>query len=331
MKDEIIYEILQHLTDLRQDQLSKVKESIRIVLCQYEIKPKDTSLQIVNNSSLHYLNLYLASCEQAGKSPGTIEQYRYHLSRLLSYLNKDIGQITDDDLYMYMYRYRHERPVSATYLNLLRLIFNGFFKWLVKKRKIMLNPVDGIDAIKTRQTIKKPINPTEMEQLRSTCKHERDLAIIECLYSSALRASELLSLNRSDISFSDGDIIVLGKGNKERVAYLNARANVHLKRYLDSRTDDNPALFVSIKAPHHRLTRSGLEEIVRNIGRNASVENIHPHRFRRTSATDLLNVGMPIEQVQELLGHKSIETTRRYCSVTKEAVKHNHKRFMNIA
>lgn len=331
MKEEIVQEILKHLTDLSTDQISHVKDAIRMVLCRYDIQAKETSLQIVNNSSLHYLNLYLASCEQAGKSQGTIEQYRYHLTRLLSYLNKDVGQITDDDLYMYMYRYRHERPVSAGYLNLLRLIYNGFFKWLIKKRKILLNPVDGIDAIKTRQTIKQPIKPTEMEQIRSTCKRERDLAIIECLYSSALRASELLRLNRSDISFSDDDIVVLGKGNKERVTYLNARAHVHLKRYLDSRTDDDPALFVSIKAPHRRLTRNGLEEIVRNIGRRADVSNVHPHRFRRTSATDLLNVGMPIEQVQELLGHKSIETTRRYCTVTREAVKHNHRRYMSIA
>ena len=330
MKEEIVQEILQHLT-LSPAQLVQVKDAVRIVLCKYDITAKETSLQAINNSSLHYLNLYLASCEQSGKSPDTIKQYKYHLTRLLSYLNKDVGQITDDDLYMYMYRYRHERPVSAGYLNLLRLIFNGFFKWLVKKRKIMLNPVDGIDAIKTKQTIKKPINPTEMEQLRSTCKRERDLAIIECLYSSALRVSELLQLNRSDISFADDDIIVLGKGNKERVTYLNARAHVHLQRYLASRTDNDPALFVSIKAPHRRLTRNGLEEIVRNIGRHAEVSNVHPHRFRRTSAIDLLNVGMPIEQVQELLGHKSIETTRRYCTVTREAVKHNHKKYMSIA
>ena len=330
MKEEIVQEILRHLT-LQPEQLAQVKDAVRMVLCHYDITAKETALQTVNNSSLRCLNLYLASCEQAGKSAGTIAQYRYHLSRLLSYLNKDIDKITDDDLYMYMYRYRHERAVSAGYLNLLRLIYNGFFKWLVKKRKILLNPVDGIDAVKSRQVIKKPIDPAEMENLRSTCKHERDLAIIECLYSSALRASELLQLNRSDISLSDNDIVVLGKGNKERVTYLNARAHVHLKKYLESRKDNDSALFVSIRAPHRRLTRSGLEEMIRNLGKNASVSNVHPHRFRRTSATDLLNVGMPIEQVQELLGHKSIETTRRYCTVTREAVKHNRQRFMSIA
>ena len=166
--------------------------------------------------------------------------------------------------------------------------------------------------------------------VRSSCGCERDLAIIECLYSTAVRASELLQLNRSDISFSRDDITVLGKGNKERITYLNARANIHLKNYLESRTDDNPALFVSSKSPYSRLTRCGLENILKRIGFSAQVEKVHPHRFRRTSATDLLNAGMPIEQVQELLGHKSIETTRIYCTVSQEAVKHNHKRLMNF-
>lgn len=331
MKDQIVQEILQHLPSIPSDQLNMIKDSIRMVLCNYEISPKQTAIQTVNNSSLHYLNLYLSSCEQAGKSPNTVELYKYHLSRLLSFLNKNVQDITDDDLYLYVYRYRHQRTVSNQYLDNIRIIFNGFFKWLIKRRVIDRNPVDALDPIKSQKKIKKPLSPHEMENLRSSCKNERDLAIIECLYSSAVRASELLQLNRSDISFSDGDVVVLGKGNKERVTYLNAKAHVHLQRYLEMRTDDNPALFVTSKAPHTRLQRSGLEAIARRIGAAAGVNKVHPHRFRRTSATDLLNVGMPIEQVQELLGHKNIETTRMYCTVTRESVKHNHRRFMNIA
>lgn len=140
----------------------------------------------------------------------------------------------------------------------------------------------------------------------------------------------MLQLDRSDISFLKNDITVLGKGNKERITYLNAKSHIHLQNYLAMRTDDNPALFVSMKAPHNRLTRRGLEDIINRIALSANVENVHPHRFRRTSATDLLNAGMPIEQVQELLGHKSIETTRIYCTINQEAVKHNHKRYMNF-
>lgn len=330
MKEQIIIDILHHLPEYSSDQLTEIKEAIRLVLCKYELTPKVTSLQTINNSSLHYLQLYLESCEQSGKSKNTINLYNFHLSHLLSYINKNVTDISDDDIYLYLYNYRHRRSVSNSYLNQLRIVFNGFFKWLIKKRVLTTNPVDSIDSIKYQKKIKKPLSAEEVELLRSSCRTERDLAIIECLYSTAVRASELLQLNRSDISFHKDDIVVLGKGNKERITYLNARSHIHLKKYLDSRTDDNPALFVSCRAPYDRLTRRGLEDIINRVSYAANVKKVHPHRFRRTSATDLLNAGMPIEQVQELLGHKSIETTRIYCTVSQEAVKHNHKRYMNF-
>ena len=330
MKEQFIIEILHHLPNFTSDQLSNVKEAVRIVLCNYDISAKETSLQAVNNTSLHFLQMYLESCGQSGKSPGTIELYRFHLSRMLSYINKDVSSINDDDVYQYLYNYKHQRPVSNSYLNQLRLIYSGFFKWLIKKRIRTTNPVDTIDLIKCQKKVKKPLTAKEVEQIRSACKTERDLAIIECLYSTAVRATELLQLNREDISFSRDDIIVLGKGNKERITYLNAKSHIHLQNYLSMRTDDNPALFVSSRAPFNRLTRRGLEDLINRIATAANVEKVHPHRFRRTSATDLLNAGMPIEQVQQLLGHKSIETTRIYCTVSQEAVKHNHKRYMNF-
>lgn len=330
MKEQFICEILHYLPSFQTDQLSEIKEAIRIVLCKYDISTKETALQVIDNSSLHYLRMYLESCEQAGKSPGTIGLYKFHISHFLSYVNKDVIYISDDDLYSYLYNYRHQRTVSNAYLNQLRLVLNSFFKWLIKKRILTSNPVDSIDPVKCQKKVKKPLSAKEVEMLRSACESERDLAIVECLYSTAVRASELLQLNRSDISFSKDDIIVLGKGNKERITYLNARSHIHLQNYLALRTDDNSALFVSSKAPHDRLTRRGLESILNKIASSANVENVHPHRFRRTSATDLLNAGMPIEQVQELLGHKSIETTRIYCTINQEAVKHNHKRYMNF-
>lgn len=330
MKEQVITEILHYLPDFTTQQLTEIKDAVRIVLCKYDLSAKETTLQTVNNSSLHYLQIYLESCEQAGKSPGTVELYRFHISHFLSYVNKDITAITDDDIYTYLYNYRHKRTVSNSYLNQVRLILNVFFKWLIKRRICTSNPVDVIDSVKCQKKVKKPLSAEEVELIRSSCESERDLAIIECLYSTAVRASELLHLNRSDISFTKNDIIVLGKGNKERITYLNARAHIHLKNYLESRTDKNPALFVSSKAPHARLTRRGLEDILNRISNTANVKKVHPHRFRRTSATDLLNAGMPIEQVQELLGHKSIETTRIYCTVNQEAVKHNHKRYMNF-
>ncbi len=330
MKEQFILDILHHLSSFTPDQLTEVKDAVRMVLCSYELPPKETSLQTVNNTSLHYLNMYLDSCEQAGRSRGTVELYKFHLSHLLSYINKDITGITDDDVYMYLYNYKHKRTVNNSYLNQLRIVFNGFFKWLIKKRVLVTNPVDSIDLVKCQKKVKKPLSAKEVEKLRSACESERDLAIVECLYSTAVRASELLSLNRSDISFTRNDIIVLGKGNKERITYLNAKSHIHLQNYLEMRTDDNPALFVSSRAPHNRLTRRGLEDLINRIASAAKVEKVHPHRFRRTSATDLLNAGMPIEQVQELLGHKSIETTRIYCTVSQESVRHSHNKYMNF-
>lgn len=330
MKEQFICEILHHLPSFSSAQLSDIKEAVRITLCKYELTPKETALQTVNTDSFPYLKMYLESCEQAGRAKGTVSLYRFHLSRLLSYINKGITDINDDDIYTYLYNYKHRRTVSNAYLNQLRLIFNGFFKWLIKKRVRVSNPVDSIDLVKCQRKVKKPLSAEEVERLRSACETERDLAIIECLYSTAVRASELLRLNRSDISFNRNDIVVLGKGNKERVTYLNAKSSIHLQNYLAMRTDDNPALFVSSRAPYGRLTRRGLEDMINRIANAAQVEKVHPHRFRRTSATDLLNAGMPIEQVQELLGHRSIETTRIYCTVNQEAVKHNHRRYMNF-
>lgn len=307
MKEHFICEVTHHLPSFTPNQISEIKEAIRIVLCKYDLNTKETSLQVVDNSSFYYLHIYLEACEQAGKSNGTINLYQFHLSHFLSYVNKGIHNI-----------------------NQLRLVINGFFKWLIKKRVLSTNPVDTIDPTKCQKKVKKPLSAEEVERLRSACQTERDLAIIECLYSTAVRASELLSLNRSDISLIRDDIIVFGKGGRERITYLNAKSHIHLQNYLSLRTDDNPALFVSSKAPHNRLTRRGLEDILNRIALSANVKNVHPHRFRRTSATDLLNAGMPIEQVQELLGHKTIETTRIYCTINQEAVKHNHKRYMNF-
>ena len=307
---------------------SSLKETVRAVLSGYEVQQRETSLMRTDQNGMNYLQVFLENFRQNGKSEGTIEQYRFHLSRMLSYIGRNVQEIEDDDLIDYMHKYKQLRKVSGRYLNSMRLVFNSFFRWLQRRKIILRNPVDGLEPIKYRQVVKKPLSPEELERVRCACGRERDLAIVEFLYSSAVRVSELTQLNREDIRWESDDVMVLGKGNKEREVYLNARAHYHLKLYLDSRTDDNPALFVSTRAPHERLTKAGVEHIVGEIGRMAGVENVHPHRFRRTAATDLLRMGMPIEQVQELLGHVKIETTRIYCTVTREQVRASHRRYM---
>ena len=329
MKEEIVMEILREMAPLlSQGQLDALKETVRAVLSGYEVQQRETSLMRTDQNGMNYLQVFLENFRQNGKSEGTIEQYRFHLSRMLSYIGRNVQEIEDDDLIDYMHKYKQLRKVSGRYLNSMRLVFNSFFRWLQRRKIILRNPVDGLEPIKYRQVVKKPLSPEELERVRCACGRERDLAIVEFLYSSAVRVSELTQLDREDIRWESDDVMVLGKGNKEREVYLNARAHYHLKLYLDSRTDDNPALFVSTRAPHERLTKAGVEHIVGEIGRMAGVDNVHPHRFRRTAATDLLRMGMPIEQVQELLGHVKIETTRIYCTVTREQVRASHRRYM---
>lgn len=329
MKDEIVSAILQEMMPLlNQEQLAALKETIRAQLCGYDVSKKETAIMRVDQNGPDYLHVFLEAFRQNGKSEGTIEQYKLHISRMLAYIAKNVQEIDDDDLIHYMHKYRQLRRVSGRYLNNMRLVFNSFFRWLQRRKVILRNPVDGLEPIKYRQVVKKPLSPEELEKVRCACERERDLAIVEFLYSSAVRVSELTALNREDICWQSDDVMVLGKGNKEREVYLNARAHLHLRQYLESRADDNPALFVSCKAPHERLTRAGVEHILTVLGIVAGVDNVHPHRFRRTSATDLLRMGMPIEQVQELLGHTKIETTRIYCTVTKEQVRSSHRRYM---
>lgn len=329
MKDEIVSAVLQEMASvLDAEQSVALKEALRAVLCSYDIQKKETSLMRTDQNGQNYLHIFLATFRQNGKSDGTVSQYQLHLSRLLTYLGKNVEEIEDDDLINYMHRYRQIRKVSGRYLNNMRLVFNSFFRWLQRKKVILRNPVDGLEPIKYRKTVKKPLTPEELEKVRCACEQERDLAIIEFLYSSAVRVSELVQLNRDDIGWQSDEVVVLGKGNKEREVYLNARAHLHLRQYLESRTDDNPALFVSSRGPHERLSRAGVEYILARLGQAAGVDNVHPHRFRRTAATDLLRMGMPIEQVQELLGHAKIETTRIYCTVTREQVRSSHRRYM---
>ena len=183
--------------------------------------------------------------------------------------------------------------------------------------------------IKEVKRIKRPFTGEQMESMRSHCDQERDLALLEVLYSTAIRVGEVVKLNRSDIDFSDTGIIVFGKGNKERETYLNSKAFYHLKEYLKIRTDDNEALFVSSRKPYQRLTKAGIQNIFRNIGKKSGVEKVHPHRFRRTAATDLLRAGMPLEEVKEYLGHEKIDTTMIYCTVNQDNIKNSHQRYMS--
>lgn len=331
MNEKFITEVLQRTMEyLNQEQARQLKNDLLIVLQKYEeMKECCTDIMDIEKSYMHFLQLFLVRKKTEGKSIRTLEQYQMHLSKLLQYLNKPLQKISEDDLFFYLAVYKKTRNVSNTYLDNIRLVFSSFFTWLNNKGYISKNPTSGLEPIKREQKIKKAFSDEELEKLRRTCTHERDLALMEFLYSTGVRASELIALNRSDIDFYNKNVVVYGKGSKEREVYLTATACLHLKEYLNSRLDDNEALFVSTRNPHNRLTVAGLERILKKLGEDAKIEKCHPHKFRRTMATNVLKKGAQLEEVKELLGHTKLDTTMIYCTVSRENVKHTHQRLMS--
>lgn len=326
MVEQIISKVLEGMLGKGMEELKSV---LYCVLAGYEITEKSTELRAVDESWQQELGTFLIRKQVEGRSEGTIGQYKQHLTRMLQYINKPVKEITESDLFLYLSMYKKQREVSGVYLDNIRLVFSSFFGWLNSKGYIAKNPASGLDPIKTEKKIKKPLSDTELEILRRKCRIGRDIALVEFLYSTGVRVSELTALNRQDIDFNSMDAVVYGKGAKERETFLTAASCMHLKEYLDSRTDDNEALFVSLKAPHERLTVSGVEEILRRLGKMTGIDKVHPHRFRRTMATNILNKGMPIEEVKVILGHVKLDTTMIYCQVNKENVKHHHKKYMS--
>lgn len=330
MKDEFITQVLAIMMGIiSQEQCGELKTALYMALQEYEIEKRCTELLDLDTSYIHYMQLFLARKKTEGKSERTINLYKLHLTRMLQSLNMAVDKITENDLFVYLARYKKDNKVSNAYLDNIRLVFSSFFGWLNAKGYIPKNPTAGLEPIKVEKKIKQPFSDEELEKLRRICDQERDLALIEFLYSTGVRVSELVALNRRDIDFYGKNVVVYGKGSKERETYLNAASCLHLKAYLDSRTDDNEALFVSERVPHARITVAGVEKILRRIGKDAGVAKVHPHRFRRTMATNVLKKGMPLEEVRELLGHTKLDTTMIYCTISKDNVKHSHQRLMS--
>lgn len=329
MKEQLINKVLYCMQDIiKETELTELKIVLQNVLCTYRVEPEKAELKVIDGGWTDDLDSYLIAKALEGKSPATVQRYRYELSRLLSYIDKTVADITEADVSKYMQMYKKIRNVSNQTLKNIRAVFSSFFGWLRDRDKIRKNPMVLVEQIKVEKKIKKPYTDTERELMLRNCNCIRDKAIMEFLYSTAVRVSELTALNRDDIRFSSKDLTVFGKGAKERVTYLNERSHMYLKEYLDSRTDDNPALFVSKNAPYQRLSKNGIEDIIRRIGRQADI-HAYPHRFRRTAATNALNRGMPVQEVAQLLGHAKLETTMLYCTVEQESVQFHHKKYLS--
>ena len=328
--EQKIMEVLRKAQGILDEmQLRELQTVLWMVFDGCEIIQDKQELRTVDQSWAIDLEEYCMSKALEGLSPKTLERYQYELRRLMAYINKAVGDITPGEISGYLRAYKTIRQVSNQTLKNVRTIYNGFFVWLRDRDRIGKNPMVLVEDIKVEKKLKKPFTDEERELLLRNCETLRDKAMLEFLYSTAVRVSELAALNRDDIRWSSKDLIVFGKGSKERIVYLNDRTNMYLREYLESRSDHNPALFVALRNPHERLTKEGIEDIIRRIGRRAGVEKAHPHRFRRTAATNALNRGMPVQEVAQFLGHAKLDTTMIYCTVDQAGVKYNHQKHLS--
>lgn len=322
MEEKIVLVLNEMSEYLSIAQMKKLQEVIIKTFVENEAAKKE----IPNDD---FLNMFLAAKRIEGCSERTINYYQITVKHLLSYTNTSVRKITTEEIREYLSDYQKLNNCSNVTIDNIRRNISSFFSWLEEEDYILKSPMKRIHKIKTKTVVKNTISDEGIERLRDYCKEKRDLAIIDLLYSTGIRVGELVNLNIDDIDLEGRECVVYGKGDKERRVYFDAKAKVHLKEYIDNRIDDNKALFVTLDAPYDRLKISGVEIRLRKLGRELQLERIHPHKFRRSMATRAIDKGMPIEQVQKILGHSQIDTTMKYAMVNQSNVKSAHKKYMS--
>ena len=324
--EDVVREMLPYLDNAQMERLNDVLNHAlwgKQVLEQEGESPKEEK-----NTNEELLELFLSAKRVEGCSDKTLRYYQTTTEKALNVLEKHCTHVTTEDLRRYLSDYQQKSECSKSNIDNIRRILSSFFSWLEDEDYILKSPVRRIHKIKTAKTVKETYSDESLETMRDECGNLRDLAMIDLLASTGMRVGELVNLNISDIDFENRECVVFGKGNKERPVYFDARTKIHLKNYLDTRTDDNPALFVSLLKPFDRLQISGVEIRLRELGRRLGIPKVHPHKFRRTLATKAIDKGMPIEQVQQLLGHAKIDTTMQYAMVNQANVKNSHRKFI---
>lgn len=326
MKECIVTSVLNKmLAVLDNGQLSLLQSAMEEVLQHYDISEVAES---ASSSDIDYLEQFISAKRIEGCSEKTIRYYEAVVNKMLERLGKGVEHITTDDLRKYLTEYQEKRKISKVSVDNIRRILSSFFAWLEDEDLIIKSPVRRIHRVKTSKVVKETFTDEEIELMRDNCLCKRDLAIIDMLSSTGMRIGEMVLLNRSDIDFQERECIVLGKGDKERIVYFDAKSKKHLQDYLNHRRDNSEALFVSLRGEHKRLTINAIEARLRKLGRKLKIAKVHPHKFRRTLATMAIDKGMPIEQLQQLLGHQRIDTTLQYAMVKQSNVKLAHKKFI---
>ena len=327
MRKEVTADVMQRMLPyLDNAQMKQLEQAMENVLQNYEITGIDTGFAEDDNQTL--LDAFLSSKRIEGCSEKTLKYYRTTLETMLASLEKNVRRVFTEDLRNYLTEYQNRNQCSKVSIDNIRRILSSFFAWLEDEDYIVKSPVRRIHKVKTATCIKETYTDEDLERMRDNCENLRDLAIIDMLASTGMRIGEMVLLNRRDINFNERECVVFGKGDKERVVYFDARTKLHLQEYLEGRQDKNPALFVSLKAPYERVKIGGIETRLREIGKKLNIIKVHPHKFRRTLATMAIDKGMPIEQLQRLLGHQRIDTTLQYAMIKQSNVKIAHKKYI---
>ena len=326
MKQKIMEDIVQQMLPyLDNAQLHKLQEVLEHSLFEYEIAGRTIETE---DDSQELINSFVYAKRIEGCSEKTLKYYRTTIEAMTEAIDKGVRHMQTDDLRAYLTGYQEQHGSSRVTIDNIRRILSSFFSWLEDEDHILKSPVRRIHKVKTATNIKETYTDEELEKMRDNCGELRDLAIVDMLASTGMRIGEMVLLNKADINFNERECVVFGKGDKERVVYFDARTKIHLQNYIDSRTDDVPALFVTLREPHTRITIGGIESRLREFGKTLKIEKVHPHKFRRTLATMAIDKGMPIEQLQQLLGHKRIDTTLQYAMVKQSNVKQAHRKYI---
>lgn len=329
MKQNLITEVIHGMLPyLNNAQTEKLQEVLAHVLFGYEITRKDNDTKNANISEQNIVDLFLLAKRIEGCSEKSLKYYKSTIMAMINELHKEVKQIITDDIRTYLTEYQARKKSSKVTIDNIRRILSSFFSWLEEEDYILKSPVRRIHKVKTGTSIKETYSDETLELMRDSCTELRDVAMIDMLASTGMRVGEMVLLNREDIDFNERECVVFGKGDKERIVYFDARTKIHLQNYLQSREDDNSALFVSLQAPHNRISIGGIEVRLRKIGDSLGLNKVHPHKFRRTLATMAIDKGMPIEQLQQILGHKRIDTTLQYAMVKQSNVKIAHRKYI---
>lgn len=320
--ESIIQQMLQHLDNV---QLQRLKSVLEHELFDCEIKTQTKSDEDDGNQ---LIDSFITAKRIEGCSEKTLKYYRTTIENMAEAVGKSVRHIQTEDLRTYLTNYKQKNSPSRVTIDNIRRILSSFFSWLEDEDYIIKSPVRRIHKVKTATNVKGTYTDEDLEKMRDNCVELRDLAIIDMLASTGMRIGEMVLLNKADIDFNERECVVFGKGDKERVVYFDARTKIHLQNYINSRTDENPALFVTLRSPFERIKIGGIETRLRKMGKELEIEKVHPHKFRRTLATMAIDKGMPIEQLQQLLGHKRIDTTLQYAMVKQSNVKQAHRKYI---